>query len=45
VNSRLLVARDFTDGQFTRTIGIVHRRGRALHAAAREFLQILVGTS
>ena len=31
-----------TDGRFTRTVGIVHRRGRALSSAAREFIRVLV---
>jgi DNA-binding transcriptional LysR family regulator len=42
VTSGLLVARDFSEGPFTRTIGIVYRRGRVLPAAAREFLRLLV---
>jgi DNA-binding transcriptional LysR family regulator len=29
-------------GPFTRTVGIVHRRGRALSHAAREFMRLLV---
>jgi DNA-binding transcriptional LysR family regulator len=39
--SGVLVARDFVEGPFTRTIGIIHRRGRVLGAAAREFLRLI----
>ena len=42
VASGMLVARDFNEGRFTRTVGIVHRRGRVLSAAAREFVRLLV---
>ena len=46
VTSGLLVARDFSEGRFTRTIGIIHRRGRVLTAAARELLRLVgVGTT
>ena len=41
VGSGQLVAREFVEGRFTRTIGIVHRRGRVLTAATREFLRLL----
>lgn len=41
VRGGTLAARDFREGPFTRTIGIVHRRGRVLPAAAREFLRLL----
>jgi DNA-binding transcriptional LysR family regulator len=39
--SGLLVAIDLADGPFTRSVGIVHRRGRVLSAAAREFVRVL----
>jgi DNA-binding transcriptional LysR family regulator len=41
VHGGTLAARDFREGSFTRTIGIIHRRGRVLPAAAREFLRLL----
>jgi DNA-binding transcriptional LysR family regulator len=42
VKSGLLVTLDFAEGRFTRTIGVIHRRGRVLSAAAREFVRLLV---
>ena len=42
VKSGVLVQLDFSEGTFTRAIGIIHRRGRRLSAAAREFVQMLV---
>ena len=44
VKSGLLVTVDFTEGPFTRSVGVIHRRGRVLSAAAREFVRLLVGT-
>ena len=41
VKGGTLVAREFLEGPFSRTIGVIHRRGRALSAAAREFLRLL----
>jgi DNA-binding transcriptional LysR family regulator len=41
VRSGTLVARELREGPFTRTIGVIHRRGRTLSAAAREFLRLL----
>jgi LysR family transcriptional regulator, transcriptional activator of the cysJI operon len=41
VRSGLLARLDFTEGTFTRAIGIIHRRGRVFSAAAREFVQLL----
>lgn len=41
VEGGTLVAREFSEGHFTRTIGAIHRRGRTLSAAAREFLRLL----
>jgi DNA-binding transcriptional LysR family regulator len=43
VRSRLLVALDFTEGSFTRPIGIIHRRGKVFSPAAREFIRLLQG--
>jgi DNA-binding transcriptional LysR family regulator len=43
-NSGRLAALEFTEGRFTRTIGVVHRRGRVLSAASREFIRMLLGT-
>jgi DNA-binding transcriptional LysR family regulator len=42
--SGTLAAVDFAEGPFTRDVGIIHRRGRALSAAAQEFIRLLVGT-
>jgi hypothetical protein len=42
--SGTLAAADFAEGPFTRDVGIIHRRGRALSAAAQEFIRLLVGT-
>ncbi len=41
VRSKILVALDFTEGVFTRSIGIIHRKGKVFSAAAREFVQLL----
>jgi LysR family transcriptional regulator, transcriptional activator of the cysJI operon len=45
VRGGLLVQRELREGPFTRTVGIVHRRGRVLSAAAREFVRLLVDGS
>jgi DNA-binding transcriptional LysR family regulator len=39
----MLATADFAEGPFTREVGIVHRRGRALSAAAQAFVRLLVG--
>ena len=44
VRSGLLVAVDFVEGRFTRAVGVIHRRGRVLSAAAQEFVRLLVAT-
>ena len=41
VKNGSLAQLDFTEGTFTRAIGIIHRRGRVFSAAAREFVQML----
>jgi DNA-binding transcriptional LysR family regulator len=41
VRSQLLKQLDFTEGTFTRSVGIIHRRGRVFSAAAKEFVQML----
>ncbi len=41
VHNRLLVALDFTEGTFTREIGIIHRKGKVFSPAAREFINLL----
>jgi DNA-binding transcriptional LysR family regulator len=41
VKNKLLAKLDFAEGRFTRTVGIVHRRGRVLSLAAREFVRLL----
>jgi DNA-binding transcriptional LysR family regulator len=37
-----LVRVGLADGRFTRTVGIIHRRGSALTGASREFIRLLV---
>jgi DNA-binding transcriptional LysR family regulator len=41
VRNKQLVALDFTEGVFTRSIGIIHRKGKVFSAAAREFVKML----
>ena len=43
IKSGLLAACDFAEGPFTRDVGVIHRRGRVLSAAARTFVTMLVG--
>lgn len=38
----MLATSDFAEGPFTREVGIIHRRGRALGAAAREFIRLIL---
>jgi DNA-binding transcriptional LysR family regulator len=45
VRNRLLAALDFSEGTFTRSIGIIHRKGKVFSAAAREFVNLLVASS
>ena len=40
-SSGLLAALDFSEGTFTRSIGIIHRKGKVFSAAAREFVRML----
>jgi len=42
VRNKQLVALDFTEGVFTRSIGIIHRKGKVFSAAAREFVKMLI---
>lgn len=42
VGSGLLATVDLAEGPFTRDVGVIHRRGRVLSAAAREFVKLLV---
>lgn len=44
VRSGLLVSVDFAEGPFTRSVGVIHRRGRVLSAAAQAFVRLLVAT-
>ncbi|HEY6403271.1 MAG TPA: LysR family transcriptional regulator [Blastocatellia bacterium] len=44
VKNKLLVALDFTEGVFTRPIGIIHRKGKVFGEAAREFIRLLTST-
>ena len=41
VQRRRLVQLESVEGRFTRSVGIVHRRGRALSAAARAFIDMI----
>ena len=41
--TRRLATPDLAEGPFTRQLGIIHRRGRVLSAAAREFVRLLAG--
>jgi DNA-binding transcriptional LysR family regulator len=41
--SRALATAAFAEGPFTRQVGIVHRRGRQLTAAAQAFVRLLTG--
>ncbi len=41
VENGLLRALDFSEGTFTRSIGIIHRKGKVFSAAAREFVRML----
>ncbi|MGE0881918.1 MAG: LysR family transcriptional regulator [Blastocatellales bacterium] len=41
VRSRSLVSLEFSEGTFTRAIGIIHRKGKVFSAAVREFLNLL----
>ena len=41
VKNGLLVRRECAEGPFTRTVGIIHRRGRTLSAAAAAFVELL----
>jgi DNA-binding transcriptional LysR family regulator len=41
--TRRLATADFAEGPFTREVGIIHRRGRVLSAAASEFVRMLAG--
>ncbi len=41
VRGRMLTAVGFTEGTFTRPIGIIHRKGKVFNAAAKEFIKLL----
>jgi DNA-binding transcriptional LysR family regulator len=41
VKNGLLSALDFKEGTFTRSIGIIHRKGKVFSAAARQLVQLL----
>jgi DNA-binding transcriptional LysR family regulator len=45
IRNGMLVALDFTDGEYMRLIGIIHRRGKVFSAAASEFVRLLTETS
>jgi LysR family transcriptional regulator, transcriptional activator of the cysJI operon len=40
---RTLATADFAEGPFVREVGIIHRRGRVLSAAAQAFVRLLAG--
>jgi hypothetical protein len=42
VKAGLLARIDLGPGRFTRAVGIIHRRGRTLSAAAQEFVRVLL---
>jgi DNA-binding transcriptional LysR family regulator len=41
VRSGMLMALNFTEGEFTRPVGIIHRKGKVFSAAAAEFVRML----
>jgi DNA-binding transcriptional LysR family regulator len=41
VRNGVLVKHEFTNGHFTRTVGLIHRKGKVFSAAARAFMQLL----
>jgi DNA-binding transcriptional LysR family regulator len=43
VKGRMLATAGFAEGPFTREVGIIHRRGRVLSAAAQAFVRLLAG--
>jgi DNA-binding transcriptional LysR family regulator len=44
VRNGLLVALNFTEGTFTRPIGIIHRKGKVFTPAAGEFINLLISS-
>lgn len=44
VKNGMLRGLDFTEGTFTRPIGIIHRQGKVFSVAAREFIKLLTST-
>ena len=45
VKSRSLAALDFSEGTFTRPLGIIHRKGKSFSPAAGEFVRMLTATN
>lgn len=43
VRSGMIVSREFAEGEFTRPVGIIHRRGKVFNEPAREFIEMLTG--
>jgi DNA-binding transcriptional LysR family regulator len=41
VRGRLLIALDFSEGIFTRSVGVIHRKGKVFSAGASEFMAML----
>jgi DNA-binding transcriptional LysR family regulator len=41
VRNKTIISLDFSEGVFTRPIGIIHRKGKVFSAAAREFVELL----
>lgn len=44
VRNGMLLALKFTEGTFTRSLGIIHRRGKVFSKAAQEFLHLLTAS-
>ncbi|MDQ3010746.1 MAG: LysR family transcriptional regulator [Acidobacteriota bacterium] len=44
VRTQFLVALNFSEGTFTRSIGIIHRKGKVFSTAAREFVNVLIAS-
>jgi DNA-binding transcriptional LysR family regulator len=45
VRNRLLFALSFTEGTFTRPIGVIHRKGKVFSPAARELIKLLTAAT
>ncbi len=45
VRTGLLAKAQLSDGPYTRSIGLIHRRGRVLSTASQRFVDLLLGPS